>query len=113
MELEREGSIPFPAVLITRSGIKVTTKVYRNPTDTGLLLHFQSHVDNRYKRDLVDTMVDRAYRLSSTSETFSTECDKLRSMFSKLRYSKEMVDSTDSARSIENDTQLKKTHLCI
>ena len=29
---------------------RIKTKVYLKPTNTGLLLHYQSHVDNRYKR---------------------------------------------------------------
>ena len=41
-------------------------KVYVKPTNTGLLLHYQSHVDNRYKRGLLTTMLDRAHRLSSS-----------------------------------------------
>ena len=57
-EFEHEGSIPFLGTLITRCGNTLKTEVYRKPTDTGLLLHFQSHVDNRYKKGLVNTMVD-------------------------------------------------------
>ena len=81
MEFEHEGSIPFLGTLITRCGNKLTTEVYRKPTDTGLLLHFDSHVDNRYKHGLVHTMVDQAYRLSSSLEAFSKECDKLHHLF--------------------------------
>ena len=94
MELERNGSIPFLGTVIKRSNNRLTTEVYRKPTDSGLLLHHQSHVDNRYKRGLVNTMVDRAVRLSSTQAAFSAECDKLRDTFSKLCYPKEMVEST-------------------
>lgn len=39
-------------------------------------------------------MVNRAYRLSSTKEGFAKECNKLRTMFSKLRYPKTLVDSS-------------------
>ena len=84
MEQENQGTIP---------GDKLMTKIYRKPTDAGLLLHFQSHVDRRYKRVLVNTMVDRAFRLSSTQEAFFTECNKLRSIFSKLCYPKDMIES--------------------
>ena len=38
-------------------------------------------------------MVDRAYRLSSTKELFELECKELRSIFSKLKYPNELVDS--------------------
>lgn len=46
-----------------------------------ILHHFQSHVDGRCRGGLVDTMVDRAYRLSSTEEAFAGECDGLRATF--------------------------------
>ena len=94
MELEHEGSIPFLGSLITRCGNTLKTEVYRKPTDTGLQHHFQSHVDNRYKKGLVNMMIDRAYRLSSTEEAFAKECNKLRTMFSKLRYPNTLVNST-------------------
>ena len=76
------------------------------PTDTGLLLHFQSHVDSRYKKGLVNTMVNRAYRLSSTKEGFAKECNKLRTMFSKLRYPKTLVDSSINRFSQEPDKEI-------
>ena len=73
---------------------QLTTEVYRKLTDKGLLLHFQSHVDSRYKKGLLNTMVNRAYRLSSTNEGFAKQCKKLRTIFSKLRYPKTLVDFT-------------------
>ena len=79
---------------LTRCGGTLTTEVYRKPTDTGLLIHFQSHVDSRYKKGLDNTMVNRAYCLCSTKEGFVKECNKLRTMFSKLCYPKTFVDST-------------------
>ena len=105
MEFEHEGSIPFLGTLITRCGNTLKTEVYRKPTDTGLLLHFQSHVDNRYKKSLVNTMVDRAYCLSSTEEAFTKECDKLRTMFSKLRYPNALVHSTIHQFRQKTDTE--------
>ena len=72
----------------------MSTSVYRKPTNTGLLLHFHSHVDCRYKTSILRTMVDRAYHLSSTKELFELECKELRSIFSKLKYPNELGDST-------------------
>ena len=105
MEFEHEGSVPFLGTLITRCGNTLKTEVYRKPTDTGLLLHFQSHVDKRYKKGLVNTMVDRAHRLSSTEEAFTKECDKLRTMFSKLRYPNALVESTIHKFRQKTDTE--------
>ena len=98
MELEHDGSIPFLGTVLTRCGGTLTTEVYRKPTDTGLLLHFQSHVDSRYKKGLVNT--------SSTKEGFAKECNKLRTMFSKLRYPKTLVDSTINKFSQEPDKEI-------
>ena len=39
-------------------------------------------------------MLDRAYRLSSSWSYFTEECDRLKSVFSKLKYPKHLVDST-------------------
>ena len=70
------------------------TRVYRKPTNTGLLLHFQSHVDKHYKTGLLKTMLHRAYALSSTTEAFNEECDKLCSIFSRLDYPIGLINST-------------------
>ena len=50
--------VPFVSIEICKKGCKLVTSVYRKPTSTGLLLHHQSHVDNRYKRSLVKTMLN-------------------------------------------------------
>ncbi len=65
MEIEREGSLPLLGSELLNSAQKIESKVYIKRTNTGLLLHFQSHVDIKYKRSLVNTMVDRARRLTS------------------------------------------------
>ena len=110
MDFELDGSIPFLGTVLTRCGGTLTTEVYRKPTDTELLLHFQSHVDNRYKKGLVNTMGNRAYRLSYTKEGFEKECNKLRTMFSKLSYPKTLVDSTINKFSQEPDKEIHTVH---
>jgi len=86
MEVERNSMLPFLGVQLLNRAPRIETKVYVKPTNTGLLLHHQSHVDNRYKHGLLKTMLDRAYRLSSCWSYFSDECDRLKSTFSRLKY---------------------------
>ena len=57
MEVESNNSIPFLGMHITKFDGKLETQVYRKPTNNGLLLHFPSLVDNRYKKYLVNTKV--------------------------------------------------------
>ena len=63
MELEENGKLPFLGMEIIRNGIRFDRKVYRKPTDTGLLLHYYSHVDMKYKHSLLKTMLNRAFKL--------------------------------------------------
>ncbi|KAL9955814.1 hypothetical protein ACROYT_G037197 [Oculina patagonica] len=94
MELEENGRLPFLGMDIIRNGCHLDTKVYRKPTDTGLLLHYHSHVDVRYKRSLLNTMLNRAFKLSSSWKLFHQECERLEVTFSRLCYPEELVQST-------------------
>ena len=96
MELPVDDRIPFIGIDITKNGTKLETRVYRKPTNTGLLLHFHSHTDKRYKDSLLKTMLHRAYALSSTTEAFDEECAKVRSIFSCLDYPWSLTDSVIS-----------------
>ena len=40
-----DDRIPFICIDIIKNGTKLETRVYRKPTNTGLLLHFNSHTD--------------------------------------------------------------------
>ena len=86
MDVETDASLPFIGVRLINCAPRIETKVYIKPTNSGLLLHYQSHVDNRYKRGLIVTMLDRTYRLSSHWSHFTEECDRLREVFLKLKY---------------------------
>ena len=68
MELSENAMIPFIGIEIIENGTKIETQVYRKATNTGLLLHFKSHTDKRYKVDLFKAMLHRAYALSSETD---------------------------------------------
>ena len=96
MELASNNKLPFIGMEVLKKGCKLETSVYRKSTNTGLLLHHQSHVDKRYKKSLIKTMLNRAFYLSSTWETFKSECDHLRVMFTNLKYPDSLIKSTIS-----------------
>ena len=93
MELASDNKLPFIGMEILKKGHKLETSVYRKPTNTGQLLHHQSHVDKRYKKSLIKTMVNRAFHLSSTWECFVTECDRLKLIFTNLKYPEGLINS--------------------
>ena len=53
MEMESNGMLPFLGTQLLNKHTHVETKVYVKPTNTGLLLHYKSHIDDRYKRCLI------------------------------------------------------------
>ncbi|KAK3727763.1 hypothetical protein QZH41_005213 [Actinostola sp. cb2023] len=93
MEIENNGMLPFLGMQLLNRSHHIETKVYIKPTNTGLLLHHESHVDERYKRGLVTTMLDRAYRLSSSWSYFIEECDRLKVMFLRLKYPHDLINT--------------------
>ena len=102
MDLEESGKLPFLGMDVIRNGCRLDTTVYRKPTDRGLLLHYHSHVDARYKRSLLNTMPNHAFQLSSTWKLFHKECERLKVIFSRLRYPDDLVQSTNR-RIIESE----------
>ena len=65
-------------------------KRYVDDTVT-MILHYESHVDARYKSSLITTMLQRAWRISSSWQHFTDECERLEIMLCKLKYPQHMV----------------------
>ena len=91
MEIAENNRLPFMGMTIIKVDNALEFEVYRKPTNTGLLLHYHSHVDKRYKKSLLRTMHNHAIRLSSTRSAFLVECQKLRSLFLKLKYPESLI----------------------
>ncbi|KAL9988968.1 hypothetical protein ACROYT_G003467 [Oculina patagonica] len=94
MKVANNNKLPFIGMELIKIGKQLKTGVYRKATNKGLLLHYQSHVDARYKRSLLMTMLNRAHRLSSSPDLFAEECETLRGIFLKLKYPEKLVNST-------------------
>ena len=93
MEIEVEGKLPFLRMRIIREENTIHTEVYRKPTNKGLLLHYQSHTDERYKKSLLRTMLHRAHRPSSSMNAFTQECKKLERLFLDFKYPESLSKS--------------------
>ena len=94
IEFPDNNKIPFIGIEIIKNGTRIETQVYRKPTNTGLLLHFQSLTDKRYKECLLKTTIHRAHSLSSTTEAFNEERNRLRGIFIRLQYPVALINST-------------------
>jgi len=81
MELEKNNSLPFLDILITREGNKFTTNVYRKETFTGLGLNYLSFVPSIYKINSIKTLIYRAYNICSSWINFDQEICRLKEYF--------------------------------
>ena len=84
MEVENDGMLPFVGIQLLNKSTSINTKVFVKPSNEGLFLHYDSHVDACYKNCLVRTMLERAYRLSSSWEFFTEECTRLENVFFQI-----------------------------
>ena len=64
IKTKSNGMLSFLSTQLLNTAPHIETKVHIKPTNEDLLHHYKSHVDMRYKRGLLKTMHDRAYRLS-------------------------------------------------
>ena len=94
MEIENNRMLLFLGTRLLNKSTHVETKVYVKPTNSSLMLYYKNHVEDRYKRGLLNTMLDRAFRLSSNWAYFSEECNRLKLLFSRLQYPDKVINST-------------------
>ena len=87
MEMATNNKLTFVGMEIEMKGNQLATRVHRKTINKGLLLHYQSHVDNK-------SMLIRAHRVSSSPDLFADEDNNLRSMFLKLKYPPRLIEST-------------------
>lgn len=91
MEMATNNKLTFVGMEIEMKGNQLATRVHRKTINKGLLLHYQSHVDNT---SVLKTMLIRAHRVPSSPDLFADEDNNLRSMFLKLKYPPRLIEST-------------------
>ncbi|XP_068713329.1 uncharacterized protein [Montipora foliosa] len=94
MELEKNGKLLFLGMEIIRNITRFDRKVYRKPTDTGLLLYYHNHVDMKYKHSLLKTTLNRGFKLSSNWQLFHQECERLKEIFTRWYYPEPLIKTT-------------------
>ena len=105
VELSTENMLPSLGMVLRKDSQNIVTSVYVKPAHTGLLLNYNSDVDNRYKKSLIITMVDRAFKLSSNWSKFYEDCILSISRLFIPTYSEHLLHSM-----ISNFITSKQTH---
>ena len=81
VENERNNSLPFLDVLVSKVDSKFETSTYRKPTHTGLGMKAKSAISTAYKKSLIECLVDRATKINSSHTALCKEIHKLKTYF--------------------------------
>jgi len=74
-EVEKDHVLPFLDALVFVKDNRYFTSQYFKPTDTGLYLTPFSQCDKKYNSTLLNTLFDRTYKLSSTTDLAYSNMD--------------------------------------
>ena len=91
-EVEKNERLSFLDVEIKRNNNGFETSVYRKPTFTGLTTKFTSFTPLQFKRNLVVTLVYRAFQISSSYFSFHKEISFLRKTLFNNGFSYKFTD---------------------
>ena len=62
-ESENDNSFSFLDIKITRHNQQFKMSVYRKPTFSGVFKHYESYLDQTYKKSLIDTLLFRCFSI--------------------------------------------------
>jgi hypothetical protein len=86
--------IPFLEVLVIREEMTLAIKVYGKPTHTGRYLNLDSNKPPHMKRDLMQSLHNRASTICQEQQDLVKETSSLRSDLQLNGYSKGFVSQT-------------------
>ena len=91
-ENEIDNNLSFLDVKVMREKNHFITSVYRKPTFSGVLSHFESFIPKTYKIGLISTLIFRGFSICSSMVKFHEEMCYLRKVFMKNGYSEKLFD---------------------
>ena len=76
----------------------IGTSIYVKPTDAGLYASFLSHTPLTYKKSVLNSLVNRAIKFSSTWEACSTELNRIKQVLANNNYPQGLVEKVINSR---------------
>ena len=85
--------MPFLDILIKSNENTFNTTTFRKNTYTGLLLNYFSFTPSGYKVGLIETLIDRAYKINSSWSSFDVDCKAIKNTLQKNNFPLNMINS--------------------
>jgi hypothetical protein len=92
-ELNVFNKLPFLDVLIECANSEFKTSVYTKPTNTQECLNYDSDAPHRYKEGLINTLLNRAFKICSNWESLHTEIERIKQMLVNNNYPNKLIES--------------------
>ena len=105
-EAENDNSLSFLDIKITRHNQQFKTFVYKKPTFSGVFMHYESYLDQTYKKSLTDTLLFRCFSICFDYTLFHLEVENLREILKKNSYPSGIIEQ--SIRSFLNELHVPK-----
>ncbi|KAL9983165.1 hypothetical protein ACROYT_G005298 [Oculina patagonica] len=97
-EVEGDDGLSFLDTTTTRVNGRIQVNVYRKPTHTDKYLDFNSHHPTQHKRSVVNTLLERAKNIPSTSAGKRKEKEHVVKVLLNNNYPMRFIKSCDSHR---------------
>ena len=111
VEREKSNPLSFLDIKMFRDSGKFQTSVYRKFTFCGVLTSFESFLPLSYKYNLVSTLLHRGFMIFFSYRTLHFEILKLKQIFRKKRYLKNLVHRCIKMHS--HKVFIKHPNICI
>ena len=91
-EIESNNTMAFLDVEITRIDNAFSTNLFRKHTFSGVFTNFFSFISIQYKAGLIGTLLFRCFQITSSTDLFHDEVERLRGILYKNAYPVEFID---------------------
>ena len=85
-EMEKDNELSFLDLLISNENNKFKTTIFRKKTFTGLYTKWDSFTPRKYKINLINTLLDRFWKICSNETLFNIETNYLKDLLMKNGY---------------------------
>ena len=92
IELEKDKKLSFSDILISSKNGGFQTSVHRKDTFYGLFMNYRSFLPTIYKLGLVNTLIDRVFKIAHNRTLFYFEMKKVKEFLGKNSYPPHLVD---------------------
>jgi len=83
--------LAFLDILLNKTNNKLKTSIFRKSTFTGVLTNFFSFTSFSYKLGLINTLLDRAYKINNTSSGLDNDFADIKNILMRNNYPAELI----------------------